>query len=151
MTTRFIELAGEINTSMPSYVVTKIADALNEHSKPVKGSRVGILGMAYKKDVDDPRESPGFELMDLLLKKGAVVTYNDPHIPRLPPMRHYPHLHMESRPLTPEYLKSQDCLLIVTDHSAYDWPAILEHARLVVDTRNATRGVTKHRERIVRA
>jgi UDP-N-acetyl-D-glucosamine dehydrogenase len=151
MSTRFIELAGEINTSMPSYVVSKVADALNDHGKPIKGSRIGILGMAYKKDVDDPRESPGFELMDLLLKKGAVVTYNDPHIPHLPPMRHYPHLHMESRPLTPEYLKGQDCLLIVTDHSAYDWPAILEHARLLVDTRNATRGVTKHRERVVRA
>jgi UDP-N-acetyl-D-glucosamine dehydrogenase len=151
MTTRFIELAGEINTSMPSYVVSKIADALNDHGKPIKGSRIGILGMAYKKDVDDPRESPGFELMDLLLKKGAIVTYNDPHIPRLPPMRHYPHLHMESRPLTPEYLKGQDCLLIVTDHSAYDWASILEHARLIVDTRNATRGLAKYRERIVRA
>jgi UDP-N-acetyl-D-glucosamine dehydrogenase len=151
MSTRFIELAGEINTSMPSYVVSKVADALNEHGKPIKGSKIGILGMAYKKDVDDPRESPGFELMDLLLKKGAVVTYNDPHIPRLPPMRHYPHLHMESRALTPEYLKGEDCLLIVTDHSAYDWQAILEHAQLVVDTRNATRGVTKYRERIVRA
>jgi UDP-N-acetyl-D-glucosamine dehydrogenase len=85
------------------------------------------------------------------MKKGAVVTYNDPHIPRLPPMRHYPHLHMESRPLTPDYLKGQDCLLVVTDHSAYDWPSILEHARLLIDTRNATRGMTKHRERIVRA
>lgn len=151
MSTRFIELAGEINTSMPSYVVSKVGDALNDHGKPIKGSKIGILGMAYKKDVDDPRESPGFELMDLLLKKGAVVTYNDPHIPRLPPMRHYLHLSMESRPLTPEYLKGQDCLLVVTDHSAYDWPSILVHARLLVDTRNATCGVTMHRERIVRA
>jgi len=81
MNTRFIELAGEVNTSMPTFVMSKVADALNDAGKPVRGSRVAILGMAYKKDVDDPRESPGFELMDLLLKKGAGVTYNDPHIP----------------------------------------------------------------------
>src|SRR5712692_2227945 len=97
--TRFIELAGEINTSMPQYVVNRIAEALNERSRPLKGSKVLILGMAYKKDVDDPRESPGFELMELLLKKGAAVRYNDPHIPTLPPMRHYPHLRMASQPL----------------------------------------------------
>ncbi len=151
VTTRFIELAGEINTAMPAYVVSKVADALNERGKPVKGSKVAILGMAYKKDVDDPRESPGFELMDLLLHKGAEVSYNDPHIPELPAMRRYPHLRMTSRPLTPEYLRSQDCVLIATDHSAYDWPWIVEHTQLVVDTRNATRGVVAHRDRIVRA
>jgi UDP-N-acetyl-D-glucosamine dehydrogenase len=151
LTTRFIELAGEINTSMPHYVVSRIADALNERGKPIKGSHITLLGMAYKKDVDDARESPGFELMDLLLKKGAVVEYNDPHIPRLPAMRHYPHLHMESRALTPEYLRGRDCLVIVTDHSAYDWPAIVEHAPLVVDTRNALRAVRGHRDRIVKA
>jgi len=151
VTTRFIELAGEINTAMPAYVVSKVADALNERGKPVKGSKVAILGMAYKKDVDDPRESPGFELMDLLLHKGAAVSYNDPHIPELPAMRHYPHLRMNSRPLTPEYLRSLDCVLIATDHSAYDWPWIVEHSPLVVDTRHATRGVAAHRDRIVRA
>ncbi len=151
VTTRFIELAGEINTAMPAYVVSKVADALNERGKPVKGSKVAILGMAYKKDVDDPRESPGFELMDLLLHKGAELSYNDPHIPELPAMRHYPHLRMTSRPLTPEYLRSLDCVLIATDHSAYDWPWIVEHAHLVVDTRNATRGMAAHRDRIVRA
>ena len=107
--------------------------------------------MAYKKDVDDPRESPGFELMELLLKKGAVVSYNDPHIPRLPRMRHYPDLQMDSQPLTPAYLQAQDCVLIATDHSAYDWAWIVEHSQLVVDTRNATRNVTAHRERIVKA
>ncbi|HEY7425434.1 MAG TPA: nucleotide sugar dehydrogenase [Gemmataceae bacterium] len=151
LNTRFIELAGEINTSMPEFVVSKLADALNEDGKPVKGSKILLLGMAYKKDVDDPRESPGFELMDLLLKKGAILSYNDPHIPRLPPMRHYPHLHMTSVDLTRELLRSQDALLIATDHAAYDWPWIIEHAALVVDTRNATRGLTALRARIVRA
>ena len=151
LSTRFIELAGEVNTSMPAYVIGRVADALNERSKPVKGSRVAILGMAYKKDVDDPRESPGFELMDLLLKKGAVVCYNDPHIPVLPRMRHYPHLKMKSQLLTPEFLASQDCVLIATDHSAYDYPMIAGHARLIVDTRNATKNVKEGRDKIVRA
>ena len=151
LATRFIELAGEINTSMPAYVVSKVADALNDQRKPIKGSKITLLGMAYKKDVDDPRESPGFELMDLLLKKGAVVQYNDPHIPVLPPMRHYPHLRMSSQELTAEYLESQDCVLIVTDHSAYDWAWIAEHAPLIVDTRNAMKGVANSRAVIVRA
>jgi UDP-N-acetyl-D-glucosamine dehydrogenase len=151
LATRFIELAGEINTSMPGFVVSKVADALNDRGKPVKGSKVALLGMAYKKDVDDPRESPGFELMDLLLHKGAVVTYNDPHIPRLPPMRHYPHLKMDSQPLTPAYLGGQDCVVVATDHTAYDWPTIVAQSPLVVDTRNATKHVTTHREKIVKA
>jgi UDP-N-acetyl-D-glucosamine dehydrogenase len=151
LNTRFIELAGEINTSMPEFVISKLADALNEGGKPIKGSKILLLGMAYKKDVDDPRESPGFELMDRLLKKGAVLSYNDPHIPRLPSMRHYPHLQMSSVSLTPELLRTQDAVLIATDHSAYDWSWILEHAALVVDTRNATRGVANPRVRIVRA
>jgi UDP-N-acetyl-D-glucosamine dehydrogenase len=152
MTTRFIELAGEVNTAMPAYVLTKVADALNDAGKAVRGSTVAILGMAYKKDVDDPRESPSFELLDLLLKKGARVTYNDPHIPSLPRMRHWPHLEpMQSQPLTPEYLASQDCVLIATDHSAYDYAFVVKHAKLVIDTRNATRPVTDGREKIVRA
>jgi UDP-N-acetyl-D-glucosamine dehydrogenase len=152
LSTRFIELAGEINTAMPAYVVGKVTDALNERGKPVKGSHILLLGMAYKKDVDDPRESPGFELLDLLLKKGAVVQYNDPHIPVLPKMRHWPHLQpLHSLPLTADTLAAQDCVLIVTDHSAYDYPWIVEHSRLVVDTRNATRHVTRGREKIVKA
>jgi len=151
ITTRFIELAGEINTSMPAYVINKVSEALNDRGKPIKGSKIALLGMAYKKDVDDPRESPGFELMELLLKKGADLSYNDPHIPKLPSMRHYPQLKMESNPLTPEFLRSQDCVLIVTDHSAYEWNWIVEHSPLVVDTRNATRNVTVHRDRIVGA
>jgi UDP-N-acetyl-D-glucosamine dehydrogenase len=151
LTTRFIELAGEVNTAMPAYVVSRVADALNEHAKAIKGSKILLLGMAYKKDVDDPRESPGFELMELLLHKGAIVQYNDPHIPRLPAMRQYPDLRMSSQELTPELLRAQDCVLIVTDHSAYDWDWIVEHSPLVVDTRNATRNVSAGRERIRRA
>ena len=152
MSTRFIELAGEVNTAMPAYVITKVTDALNDAGKAVRGSKVALLGMAYKKDIDDPRESPSFELLDLLLKKGAAVSYNDPHIPSLPRMRHWPHLDpMMSQPLTAEYLAEQDCVLIATDHTAYDYAFIVKHSRLVIDTRNATRPVTAGREKIVRA
>ena len=151
LNTRFIELAGEINTSMPSYVISRLGDALNDRGKPIRGSKVTLLGMAYKKDVDDPRESPGFALMDLLLEKGAAVDYNDPHIPTLPSTRRYPHLRMSSRELTADYLASRDCVLIATDHSSYDWDWIVAHAPLVVDTRNATRLVARDREKIVKA
>ncbi len=151
LSTRFIELAGEINTAMPAFVIDKLADALNDRAKPVRGSKILLLGMAYKKDVDDSRESPGFELMELLRKKGAVVSYNDPFIPQLPLTRNYPHLRAQSQPLTADCLWSQDAVLIVTDHSVYNWSWIVEHAQLVVDTRNATRNVTGHRDRIVRA
>ncbi|MDB5309384.1 MAG: wbpA [Gemmataceae bacterium] len=152
LVTRFIELAGEVNTAMPAYVVSKVTDALNDASKAVNGSRVAILGMAYKKDVDDPRESPSFELMDLLLKKGAAVSYNDPHVPSLPRMRHWPHLGpMESTPLTPEYLAAQDCVLIATDHTAYDYEFVVRHSKVVIDTRNATKGVQTGRAKILRA
>ena len=151
LATRFIELAGEINTSMPAYVVSKVADALNDRCKAVKGSKITLLGMAYKKDVDDPRESPGFELMELLLEKGAEVQYNDPTSRSLPSMRHYPHLRMASQELTAEYLQSRDCVLIATDHSSYDWNWIAQHAPLIVDTRNAMRNVVAPRAKIVRA
>jgi UDP-N-acetyl-D-glucosamine dehydrogenase len=151
LSTRFIELAGEINTSMPAYVVSTVAEALNTQRKPINGSKITILGMAYKKNVDDPRESPGFELMERLLEKGAVVEYNDPYIPSLPTMRRYPHLRMASQELTADYLRSRDCVLIVTDHSAYNWTWIAEHASLIVDTRNAMRGVIAPRGTIVRA
>jgi UDP-N-acetyl-D-glucosamine dehydrogenase len=151
MPTRFIELAGEINTSMPRYVIDRLAEALNNIGKPVRGSRVGILGVAYKKDVDDPRESPSFKLMELLQQRGAIVSYNDPHIDTLPEMRHYDVPRLASEPLTEKYLSSLDCVLIATDHSAYDWPFIVNYARLVVDTRNATKGVKEGREKIVKA
>ena len=151
LATRFIELAGEVNTAMPGFVVSKVADALNAVGKPVNGSRVLLLGMAYKKDVDDPRESPGFEIMELLLKKGARVEYNDPHIPKLPPMRHYPTLRMASQGLTPESLATWDAVVVVTDHSAYDWAEIVRHAPLVVDARGVTRGLPAPDGRVVRA
>jgi UDP-N-acetyl-D-glucosamine dehydrogenase len=151
MPTRFIELAGEINTSMPQYVVSRVTDALNDVGRPVRGSRIGVLGVAYKKDVDDPRESPSFKLMELLQQRGAVVSYNDPYIPTLPSMRHYDVPRLASEPLTPEYLAAQDCILIATDHSSYDWESIVKYARLVVDTRNATHGIQQPRARIYKA
>lgn len=151
MPTRFIELAGEINTSMPRYVMERLTEALNEHRKPVKGSKICVLGVAYKKDVDDPRESPSFELMEMLLAKGAEVSYNDPHIPILPRMRHYDVPPMTSQDLTPEFLASRDCVLIATDHSAYDYDYIVRHSPLIVDTRNAARNVQEGREKIWKA
>jgi UDP-N-acetyl-D-glucosamine dehydrogenase len=152
LATRFIELAGEINTSMPRYVVGRLQDALNGQSKPLRGSKICVLGVAYKKDVDDPRESPSFELMELLLAGGAKVYYNDPLIPVLPKMRHYRHLPaMSSTPLTPEFLAGLDCVLISTDHSAYDYDFIVRNAPLVIDTRNATKNVSQFREKIHKA
>jgi UDP-N-acetyl-D-glucosamine dehydrogenase len=152
LTTRFIELAGEINTSMPLYVVRRLIDALNDRTKPLKGSKICVLGAAYKKDVDDPRESPSFELIDRLIQKGAVVTYNDPHIPSLPKMRHWSRIPaMTSSELTAEFIASQDCILIATNHSKYDYDFIVHHAQLVVDSRNATQNVQKERQKIVKA
>ena len=149
--TRFIELAGEINTHMPEYVVQRLMAALNEHGKPVKGSRIMILGVAYKRDVDDPRESPSFELMDLLRIAGAQLSYNDPHVPKLPRMRHHDVPELQSLALTEDTLAAQDCVLIATDHSAYDYDFIVRHSQLVVDTRNATKHVQQGRERIRKA
>jgi UDP-N-acetyl-D-glucosamine dehydrogenase len=151
MPTRFIELAGEINTSMPKYVVHRVAEALNDAGKPIKGSKVCILGVAYKKDVDDPRESPSFELMELLGESHAVLSYNDPHVPHLPKMRHHQLPEMSSTPLDAAFLASQDCVLIATDHSAYDYEFIVKHSRLVVDTRNATKNVRDGRAKIRKA
>jgi UDP-N-acetyl-D-glucosamine dehydrogenase len=136
---------------MPDYVVTRVAEALNDVSKPINGSQICLLGMAYKKDVDDPRESPSFVLMEMLLGRGAKLTYNDPHIPRLPAMRHHHVPDMTSSELTPQFLASQDCVLIATDHSAYDYDFIVEHARLVIDTRNATKNVKQGRVKIRKA
>ena len=151
MPTRFIELAGEINTSMPEYVVHRLVEALNEAGKPLNGSKICILGVAYKKDVDDPRESPSFELMDLLRAGKAVISYNDPHVPVLPRVRGHQLPEMSSTPLDAEFLASQDCVLIATDHSAYDYDFIVRHARMVIDTRNATKKVTHFREKIRKA
>ena len=136
--TRFIELAGEINGQMPYYVVDATAAALNEHRKPLKGSRVLVLGMAYKRDIDDLRESPSLTIIELLQRRGAVVDYNDPFFPTVGRGRHYD-LHMKSTPL--DRIGEYDCVMIVTDHSSYDYKAIVREAQLVVDTRNATRGI----------
>jgi UDP-N-acetyl-D-glucosamine dehydrogenase len=151
LSTKFIELAGEVNTAMPKYVVNRLMEALNNQSKALRGSKITLLGMAYKKDSDDPRESPGFEILELLEERGALVDYSDPYIPRLPPMRDYPNHNLVSQELTPEYIRSRDCLLIVTDHSNFEWSKIVPHAQLIVDTRNATGGITQGREKIVRA
>jgi UDP-N-acetyl-D-glucosamine dehydrogenase len=149
--TRFIELAGEVNSRMPEYVITRLADFLNDAGKPIKGSRICILGMAYKKDVDDPRESPSFVLLEMLLARGAIVTYNDPHIPKLPEMRHHDVPDMSSTELTPKFLASQDCVIIATDHSAYDYGFVVKHSPLILDTRNATKSVKKCRDKIRKA
>jgi UDP-N-acetyl-D-glucosamine dehydrogenase len=136
--TRFIELAGEINTRMPYYVVEKTIEALNTHRKPLKGSRILILGVAYKRDVDDLRESPALTIIELLRRRGASVAYNDPFFPHVGHGRHYD-LNLDCAPL--ETLPGYDCVLIVTDHSSYDFPHIVREAHLVIDTRNATRGI----------
>ena len=148
--TRFIELAGEINTAMPEYVVNKLSEALNKRRKPLSGSRILVLGLAYKKDVDDLRESPSIELIELLRHQGAKVDYNDPHIPRTHRGREHD-LGLKSVPLSPQSLKRYDAVLISTDHSAYDYDMIVRHSKLVVDSRNATVGVRKGREKIVKA
>ena len=149
--TRFIQLAGEINTSIPYYVVERLAGALNDRSKSVRSAKVLVLGVAYKKDVDDVRESPALEIMEILQSKGAILTYSDPYIPRLHKMRHYDFSHMSSVPLTEDVLKSHDVALITTDHTNFEYQWIVDHSNLVVDTRNATRGVARGRENIVPA
>lgn len=149
--TKFIELAGEVNSQMPAYVIRRLAEFLNERKKPIRGSKICMLGVAYKKDVDDPRESPSFVLMEQLLQRGADLTYNDPHVPKLPKMRHHDLPEMASQDLTPEFIAAQDCILIATDHSAYDYAEIVRRAQLVLDTRNATKEVTEGREKIVKA
>jgi UDP-N-acetyl-D-glucosamine dehydrogenase len=147
--TRFIELAGEINTAMPYHVVDAVASALNERQKSLKGAKVLLLGVAYKKDVDDLRESPSLKLLELLTAKGAHLDYNDPYFAALHKMRHYDFSNMKSVDLTPAKLGSYDCVLIATDHSSYDYESIVGNSKLVVDTRNATRRVQKDRGKIV--
>jgi UDP-N-acetyl-D-glucosamine dehydrogenase len=136
--TRFIELAGEINMGMPYHVVASVSSALNQHKKALNGARILLLGMAYKKDIDDLRESPALTIFELLQKAGAEVRYNDPYIPSIGKGRKYD-LRIESVPL--ERLGEYDCVLIVTDHSSYDYQTIVHESGLVVDSRNATRGI----------
>jgi UDP-N-acetyl-D-glucosamine dehydrogenase len=147
--TRFIELAGEVNTAMPYHVVDAIAEALNSRRKSLNGSHILILGVAYKKDVDDLRESPSLKIIELLTARGVEVEYNDPYFPQLHKMRHYDYSQKHSRALDAKTLASFDCVVIATDHTSYDYAAIVESSQLVVDTRNATRRLLRHRERIV--
>jgi UDP-N-acetyl-D-glucosamine dehydrogenase len=135
---RFIELAGVINGSMPHYVVSKVAESLNDYRKPVKGSRVLVLGAAYKQDIDDVREAPALDIMKLLEESGAIVSYSDPFVPELAEWG----FSMSSQTLTREYLKSMDCIVIATAHSSFDYAMIAESGTLVVDTRNALKGHT---------
>ena len=146
--TRFIELAGEINTLMPYYVVDRTINALNERGRVIKGARVLILGIAYKKDVDDQRESPSLKIITLLKQRGAKVDYNDPHVPRSAGHRDYPGLNMKSVKLDETTLKKYDAMIIATGHTAYDYDWIVKHSHLVIDTRNA---IKRKRKNVVKA
>jgi UDP-N-acetyl-D-glucosamine dehydrogenase len=146
--TKFIELAGEINTFMPFYVLQKTIEALNERGKPIKNAKVLVLGLAYKKDIDDPRESPSLKIISLFRERGAKVSYNDPYIPHLVGHRAYPGLELRSVPVTKALLRKCDAVVISTDHTAYDYDLIAGCAPLVVDTRNA---VKRRRKNVVKA
>jgi len=146
---KFIELAGEVNVNMPRYVIEKLQLALNERRKAVWGARVLILGLAYKKDIDDPRESPAFEIIEQLVELGADISYHDPHIPRAPSMRTWPDLQgMKSVALTAESLHQYDAVVIVTDHTGVDYSLVVENSTLVIDTRGVYR---KNHHNVVRA
>lgn len=134
LNTRFIELAGEVNSNMPAWVVGKLMEALNEQSKAIKGSHILVLGIAYKKNVDDMRESPAVVMMEILRAKGAMISYADPHVPKFPKMRKH-QFDLSSTPLTIEALKSVDCVLLATDHDKFDYEFIKQHSQLIVDTR----------------
>jgi UDP-N-acetyl-D-glucosamine dehydrogenase len=133
---RFIELAGVVNASMPHHVVTKVADSLNDSGKPIKGSKVLILGAAYKEDIDDVREAPALDVMKLLEEKGAIVSYSDPFVPVLTEGG----FSLKSETLTPELLRDVDCIVITTAHSSVDYSAVVDSGTPVVDTRNALKG-----------
>ena len=145
--TRFIELAGEINSDMPQWVVSKLGDALNERGRAIKGSKVLVLGIAYKRDVDDMRESPSVRLMELLRAKGAQVAYSDPHVPRFPTMREH-HFDLDSIALSPATVADFHVVLLATDHAAFDYPMILDSAQLIIDTRGVYRA---HATNVVQA
>lgn len=136
--TRFIELSGEVNRAMPEYVISKTMDGLNEQGKPLKGSRVLVLGIAYKKNVDDMRESPSVEIMEMLEKKGANVAYSDPHVPRFPKMREH-HFDLSSESLSEENLVSFDAVILATDHDLFDYDLIVKYSQILVDTRGKYR------------
>ena len=143
---RFIELAGEINAEMPHYVVGKVTDALNRLQKSVNGSSILVLGVAYKRDIDDVRESPALDIIKLLCDKGARVSWHDPHVTALKGFEQLTRVPAADA----ETLARADCVVIATDHTTYDWGAVVKHARLVVDSRNATRQVSADRHKIIR-
>lgn len=151
MPTKFIELAGEINTSMPEYVVERIGEALNSARKSVNGSRILILGMAYKPNIDDYRETPSLKVMKKLLERGADVDYNDPFIPSIPPTTRQTDLQPRSVELTSEVLSGYDCAVVITNHDCYDYQWIVENSNIVVDTRNACVGVSTGKEKVFKA
>ncbi|MBF0435974.1 MAG: nucleotide sugar dehydrogenase [Magnetococcales bacterium] len=132
--TRFIELAGEVNTAMPDHVISKVMDGLNDHGKALRGAKILVLGLAYKKNVDDVRESPSFVLLTRLMAKGAETDYSDPHVPTIPPMRNYS-IQKASVAITAENLQRYDCVVVATDHDRFDWGLIGRHANLIVDAR----------------
>ncbi len=150
ITTRFIELAGEINTQMPEYVVSRTQEALDRRGKTLSGSRGLIIGMSYKKDIDDLRESPAFEVLSRLTDRGAQMDYHDPFFPTVPPTRKYK-LEMTSVPLNPDTLQSFDFCVIITDHTRIDWQQVVDHSSLIIDTRNITHGLSDDRDHIVKA
>ena len=150
MPTRFIELAGEVNHAMPDYVVRRTVLALNDRGMAVKGAKILVLGLAYKPDVDDVRESPSFELIEKLEELGAKVDYNDPHVAKTHKMRHHD-LQMHSVPFDAGALASYDCVVIATHHAAYDWQMVADHSKLIIDTRNALKNVKGDRRKIVAA
>jgi UDP-N-acetyl-D-glucosamine dehydrogenase len=140
VSTKFIEVAGQVNVEMPHFVIGKLQLALNDRGLPMKGSRVLVLGLAYKRDIDDPRESPAFEIIELLRSLGCIIEYHDPHVPKAPAMRSWPKLPpMDSQPLTAEVLRAQDAVVIVTDHTAVDYELVAAEARLIIDTRGVYR------------
>ena len=141
--TRFIELSGEVNQAMPEYVVSKLVDGLNEHGKALKGSRILVLGIAYKKNVDDMRESPSVEIMELLEAKGSLIAYSDPHVPVFPKMREH-HFTLSSEVITSENLESFDAVVLATDHDKFDYELIKSSARLIVDSRGKYRTAAPH-------
>jgi len=146
--TRFIELAGEINTYMPYYVVSKTIEALSERGKPLRGAKILVLGLSYKKDIDDQRESPALKIISLLMKKGAKVSYNDPYVPESSGHRDYPGLRLKSTPLTEKKLSDADAVIIATAHSVYDFKWIQKHSSLIIDTRNA---IVKKAKNVIKA
>jgi UDP-N-acetyl-D-glucosamine dehydrogenase len=146
--TKFIELAGEINTRMPYHIVNRTIEALNRKEKSIQNARILVLGLAYKKDIDDTRESPALKIISLFMAKGARVAYNDPYVPRAAGHREYPGLDLRSVELTTRRLRTSQAVIIATDHSVYDYEWIVRNAPLVVDTRNA---IKKKRKNVIKA